>query len=205
MPVVVGAALIAAWLGAMHWSQMLPEGGRQAWRVFVYALIGAPFAYLFSAMCLWLMDPTHSNAPFVSYLTGGIYAVVIVALVGAVAAYRYRDRFYPPQNITRTAHMADGLKNSIVLLAVLAFLGGLWTSLAIGEQVPDRSGGTGYFIGGIIGTALAILLFSLIAFFIVRDVKGGGRDAHAGLMGGTFACLAATGLGYLGALSELNG
>jgi hypothetical protein len=189
----------------MHWSLMLPEGGSQPWRVFIYALIGAPFAYIFSALCLWLMDPTHSNTPFVSYLAGGIHAVVIVALVGAVAAYRYRVRFYPPRNIPRAAQMAGGMKNSIALLIVLSFLGSVWMSLITSESVPDRRGGTGYFIGGILGTALPILVLALIAFFIVRDIKGGGRDAHAGLMGGTFACLAATGLGYLGALSELNG
>ncbi len=200
MLVAVWVALIAAWLGAMHWSLMLPEGSRQPWRVFIYALIGAPFAYLFMALCLWLMDPTQSHMPFVAYLSVGINAVVLVALVAAVATYRYRHRFYPPEGVSRAVRMAAGLRSSILLLVVLAILGTILISVTLTAYAPDRVAA-----GSFIGTALAILLFSLAAFFIIRDLKGADRDAHAGLMAGTFVCLAATGFSYLGALSHING
>ena len=202
MPVVFGFAVIATWLGAMHWSLMLPEGGRQPWRVFIYALIGVPVVALLSAFCLWLVDPTHTNASFASYLAASWFHLVIIAVVGAIAAYRYRVRFYPPRNVARAAQMSDGLISSLVLLAALALAGSLCVTFAIAAHAPDYQDGTTAWSSGVLGTAIVILIFSLLAFFIVRDLKGGDRDPHAGLMAGSFACLVVAGLSYLGALNH---
>ncbi|MBB3590598.1 NhaP-type Na+/H+ or K+/H+ antiporter [Rhizobium sp. BK529] len=204
MPGVFAAAMFAAWLGAKYWSEMLPEGCRQAWRVFVYALIGAWPTYLACVLLVWFRDPGQSNATAAAFVADRLYGLAIVAVVTGIAVYRFRLTHYEPDEADRAAHMSAGMKNSISLLVILSFVSFLCVSVTAGGRMPDYPGGTGRFLGEFLGGTLLIVILALIGFFVTRFARR-KRDAYAGLMGGTVVALAMSGLAYLGMLKHLNG
>jgi MFS family permease len=204
MPGAFAAAVFAAWLGAKYWSEILPEGRRQAWRVFVYALIGAWPTYLACVLLIWFRDPWQTNATAAAFVTDRLSGLAVVAVVTGIAAYRFRLMHYKPDDANRAAYMSAGRKNSISLLVVLSFACFLCVNVAVGWRLPDYPAGAGRSVGEFIGGAFLIVIVALIAFFVTRFARR-KRDAYAGLMGGTVVALAMSGLAYLGMLNHLKG
>lgn len=202
MPGAFAAAVFAAWLGAKYWSEMLPEGRRQAWRVFVYALIGAWPTYLACVLLVWFRDPEQSNATVAAFVTDRLYGLAIIAVMAGIAAYRFRLTHDQPDEASRAAHMSAGMKNSIWLLVVFSFICFLCVNVATGGRMPAHGGGA-RLIGQFIGGAILIVFLTLVGFFAARFTRR-KRDAYAGLMGGAVVALAMSGLAYLGMLNHLN-
>lgn len=91
---------------------------------------------------------------------------------------------------------------SMIILFVASILASVFVSIAGGEKIPEIPGGTGRYIGAVIGGSMFYLAAGLIFFLLVRFFRRKSGDQKAGLLSGLIAILIFTVLAYVGTISH---